>query len=111
MAFEDYATELLHKRFPSGTGLLHQRLRCAVMGTNAVGQAFEVDALLNDITVAVVFEMKAAWIKEEAVLTADLEIFLNEVRKKYGYIESSTERPKGVASSPEVSAPSFAVSG
>jgi hypothetical protein len=85
------------KRYPSGTGLLHRRLRCGVEGTNAAGQKFEVDALLNDITSAIVFEKKAAWIKEEPILAADPETFLNELRKKYGYVRSSAERPKGVA--------------
>lgn len=96
-AFEDYSTELLRKRYPTGTGRLMQRLRCGVKGVNAASQEFEVDALLNDVTAAVVFEMKAAWIREETILNADPETFLNEVRKKYGYLPESGERPKGVA--------------
>jgi hypothetical protein len=82
LAYEDYARVLLQKRYPSGTGLLHRRLRCGVEGTNAAGQKFEVDALLNNITSAIVFEMKAAWIKEDTILAADPETFLNELRKK-----------------------------
>ncbi len=96
-AFEDYATDLLRRRFPSGSGLLHQRLRCNVKGANADGDEFEVDAILNDVITAVLFEIKANWIREETVLAQDPETFLNEVRKKYGYVADSDERGKGVA--------------
>jgi hypothetical protein len=96
-AFEDYATDLLRRRFPSGSGLLHQRLRCNVKGANIEGKEFEVDAILNDVIAAVLFEIKANWIREETVLAQDPEAFLNEVRKKYGYVADSDERGKGVA--------------
>lgn len=95
-AFEDYATDLLRQRFPSGNGLLHQRLRSGVEGTDASDEEFEVDAILNDITAAVFFEIKASWIREDTVLAEDPETFLNEVRKKYSYDPTSNER-KGVA--------------
>ena len=95
-AFEDYATDLLRQRFPAGSGLLHQRLRCGVKGANKSGEEFEVDAILNDITAAAFFEIKASWIREDKVLAKDPEEFLTEVRKKYGYDPKSKER-KGVA--------------
>ena len=95
-AFEEYATDRLRQRFPSGSGVLHQRLRCGVTGANAFKEEFEVDAVLNDITAAVFFEIKASWIREDTVLAEDPEIFLNEVRKKYSYDPESHER-KGVA--------------
>jgi hypothetical protein len=95
-AFEDYATDLLRQRFPSGSGLLHQRLRCGVDGVNAADEEFEVDAVLNDITAAAFFEIKASWIREDKVLADDPEEFLKEVRKKYGYDPETDER-KGVA--------------
>jgi hypothetical protein len=96
-AFEDYATDLLRRRFPTGSGLLHQRLRCNVRGANASGKEFEVDAILNDVVTAVVFEIKANWIREETVIARDPEAFLNEIRKKYGYVADGGERGKGVA--------------
>jgi hypothetical protein len=95
-AFEDYATDLLRQRFPSGSGLLHQRLRCGVKGTNASDEAFEVDAILNDITALALVEIKASWIREDKILAEDPEEFLTEVRRKYGYDPKSKER-KGVA--------------
>ena len=95
-AFQDYATDLLRQRFPSGSGLLHQRLRCGVEGANASDEEFEVDAVLNDITAAAFFEIKASWIREDKVLAENPEEFLKEVRKKYGYDPETNER-KGVA--------------
>jgi hypothetical protein len=76
---------------------LHQRLRCNVRGANASGKEFEVDAILNDVVTAVVFEIKANWIREETVIARDPEAFLNEIRKKYGYVADGGERGKGVA--------------
>ena len=96
-AFEDYARDLLRQRFPDEGGLLHRRLRCGVCGVNEGGETFEVDAIVNDITAIIVFEMKATWIKEENVLASDPEVFLNEVRSRYGHVADSPERPKAVA--------------
>jgi hypothetical protein len=95
-AFEDYATELLEGMYPTGE-VLHRRLSCRIPGHNAAGEAFEVDALLNNVTAAAVFEMKASWIREDRILTADFNTFIEELRRKYGYVPSSGERPKGVA--------------
>jgi hypothetical protein len=83
--------------YPAGEGLLHRRLSCRVPGHNAAGEAFEVDALLNNVTAAAAFEMKASWIREDRILTADFNTFIEELRRKYGYVPSSGERPKGVA--------------
>jgi hypothetical protein len=97
MAFEDYASQLLRERFPSGSGVLFERLRCNVNGKTSAGQSFEVDAVLNDISSVAMFEMKAAWIREDTITAADPQVFLDEIRRKYGYIADSDERPKGVA--------------
>lgn len=95
-AFEDYARALLRERFPSSP-VLADRLRCNVQGENALREAFEVDAVLNELTTAVVFEMKAVWIREETILGPDPEVFLTELRAKYGYVPEADERGKGVA--------------
>jgi hypothetical protein len=95
-SFEDYAKDLLRRRFPH-SGVLHQRLRCNVGGKNANKEEFEVDAVLNDVMAAVMFEIKANWIRDETVLDRDPQAFLNEVRKKYGALPDSEERDKGVA--------------
>lgn len=96
-AFEDYTIQLLRGRFPTGSGILYERLQCNVKGRSASGQDFEVDAVLNDVTSIAMFEMKAAWIREETITASDPQMFIDEIRKKYGYIEDSDERPKGVA--------------
>jgi hypothetical protein len=97
LAFEDYVIGLLRRRFPISSGLLYERLRCNVQGETVSGQEFEIDAALNDITTLVVFEVKAAWIREEAISASNPQGFLDEIRRKYGYIAETDERPKGVA--------------
>lgn len=84
-AFEDYASDLLRRRFPSGNGILHQPLRCNLEGIDAAGAAFQIDALLNiELTTASVFEMKASWLREESILADDPEElskeFMDEAR-------------------------------
>lgn len=97
LAFEEYARNLLERRFPDGSGVLYQPLKCNVEGRNAQGHKFEIDAVLNDVLAAAVIEMKAGLIREETVLADDPEIFLDEIRVKYGHIDGSVDRDKGVA--------------
>jgi hypothetical protein len=97
LAFEDYIIGLLRERFPDGAGILARRLSVNEKGRDASGNSFEIDAVLNEVDAAIVFEVKAAWIREEAILDPDPEVFLNEIRLKYGYVQGSGERPKGVA--------------
>jgi hypothetical protein len=96
-AFEHYATDTLDAMYPTGRGLLVKRLQSQVAGKNAAGQEFKVDAILADIDSAIVFEMKAAWIREDTVLSDDPERFLAELRNKYGQSAKPGERGKGVA--------------
>ena len=96
-AFEHYATSTLEAMYPAGRGLLVKRLESQVGGQNAVGQEFKADAILADIDSAIVFEMKAAWIREDTVLSDDPERFLSELRDKYGQSTKPGERDKGAA--------------
>jgi hypothetical protein len=96
-AFEEYAKELLKRRFPDGGGVLYQPLKCNVEGQNGQGHQFEIDAVLNDISAAAFVEIKAALLREDTVLSDDPEIFLNEIRRKYGHVDAREERDKGVA--------------
>ena len=95
LAFEDYAIEFLERMYPSG--ILAQRLVPRAKGRIAKGKEIEVDAILNDLSSLVVFEMKASWIREETVIDEDHEAFLEQLRKLYGVSSDLTERPKGVA--------------
>jgi len=95
LAFEDYAIGFLERMYPSGT--LARRLIPRAEGTIAKGKVIEVDAILNDVTSLVVFEMKASWIPEETVIDENHEVFLEQLRKLYGISSDPAERPKGVA--------------
>lgn len=103
LAFEDYANSILRRMYPSRRGLV-DRLHCNVNGKNAAGQAFEIDAILDaildDTGVVIVFEMKASFLREDAILDETLEGFLNfpnHVRGKYGVSIKEGVRGKGVA--------------
>jgi hypothetical protein len=48
--------------------VLVQRLYWNVKGKDATGGDFEIDAVLNDGTEVVIFEMKAAWIREDKIV-------------------------------------------
>ena len=59
-----------------------------------------MDAVLNDVSEVVVFELKATWLKDELVL-GDSEKWLDLIRSRYGVAATSAEgekvRPRGVA--------------
>jgi len=97
LAFEDYATDILRRMYPIGTGILASRLSCNVHGRDRNGQEMEVDAILNDFDALVVFEIKASWLLEETILAESEEAYLNQLRTKYGVSPQPGERPKGVA--------------
>jgi hypothetical protein len=56
-----------------------------------------MDATLNDVTEVAIFEMKAAWLREDAIVDETHENFLRDIRAKYGALPESGEREKGVA--------------
>ena len=64
------------------------------------GRDFEIDAVLDYIPQTVIFEQKAAWLKDEVVL-GDIDMWIEQVRSRYGIAAASAdgkkERPKGVA--------------
>ncbi|MDP9007496.1 MAG: hypothetical protein M3N91_02110 [Pseudomonadota bacterium] len=95
MAFEDYTIGFLEGMYPSG--LLARRLIPRAKGKIAHGKEIEVDSILTDITSLVVFEMKASWIREETILDANHQVFLEQLRKLYGISSDPENRPKGVA--------------
>ena len=100
LAFERYAVDALRLMYPSGSGVLAQRLMANTTGCDGNGFAFEIDAALNDVTELVVFEMKAAWLREDSLLDATGAAFAEQLRRKYGVISTEGglgERPKGVA--------------
>jgi hypothetical protein len=99
MAFEDYANGILRRMYPDRPGLA-SRLRCGVTACDREGRNFEIDAVLNYIPQTVVFEQKAAWLKDEVVL-GDIDVWIEQIRSRYGIVAAPAngkkERPKGVA--------------
>jgi DNA-binding Xre family transcriptional regulator len=96
VAFEDYANDVLRRMYPTRQGLV-QRLHCNVEGRDAGRRLFEIDAVINDVTELVIFEMKAAWLRDDAIL--DDAKLINHIRAKYGVAPDGAgqDRPQGVA--------------
>lgn len=100
LAFEDYANGILQRMYPDRPGLA-SRLRCGVTACDREGRDFEIDAVLNYIPQTVIFEEKAAWLKDEVVL-GDVDVWIEQIRSRYGIVTTppkgkKKERPKGVA--------------
>ncbi len=95
-AFEDYATDILRRMYPSRPPLVDWTA-FGLKGKNAIGLEFEIDASLLDAREAVLFEMKAAWLREDAVVDGTHESLLRDIRKKYGVQPGSRGPGKGVA--------------
>ncbi len=114
LAFEHYAIDVLRQMYPTGSGLLAQRLTTNIPGRDGAGADFEIDAALNDATEIVVFEMKAAWLREDSLLDATGADFVQQLRRKYGVLpveRGAGGRPKAPPNSQKLSAPSRARSG
>jgi hypothetical protein len=99
LAFEDYILDFLREIFPAIAGL-PPRLMTNIKGANKAGDAFECDAILNDAIEAFVFEIKAAWIREDSILSEDHDDFVQQLLGKYGIATAETQgatNRKGVA--------------
>jgi hypothetical protein len=95
-AFEEYASDILKRMYPHQPGLV-DRITCGLQGSNGHGKAFQIDASLIDVPQAIVFEMKAAFLREEAIVDDSPDSFVKEIRSKYGEASEERERGKGVA--------------
>jgi hypothetical protein len=90
-AFEDYAGDILDRMYPSRPGLVSRFTR------NVKIDDLEIDALLSGTADVVLFEMKAAWLREDAVLDDAPERLMDNLRALYGVSNRKGDRPKGVA--------------
>lgn len=95
-AFEQYATDILARMYPRSPVLVDRLMR-NIKGCDARGREFEIDASLLDVSQAVFFEMKAAFLREEAITDPNPNVLLGEIRAKYGAGTSPKQRDKGVA--------------
>ena len=90
-AFEDYAGANLDRMYPSSPGLVSRLTRNVKIGD------LEIDAVLSGTADVVLFEMKAAWLRENAILDDAPERLMDNLRELYGVSNRKGERPKGVA--------------
>jgi hypothetical protein len=97
-AFEEYICDILQRMFPDISGINAKRLSCHIRKVDQMGNELEIDACLNDMVEAVVFEIKAVWIRENEILTDDHEAYLQHLREKYVSGEESVRdrKTKGV---------------
>jgi hypothetical protein len=95
-AFEDYATDIFRRMYPSRP-MLVDRMVYELKGVDAKKREFEIDASLLDAREAVVFEIKASWLREDAIADGTPETLLRDIRKKYGIELGSKKHGKGVA--------------
>jgi hypothetical protein len=98
-AFERYAEDTLKRMHPKGLGLV-DRVWFGAQGKTAKGDAFQVDAHMvepiGEALAAIIIEAKAVFLPEEAILD-DPDIFLDELRRRYGKDPGGVGRDKGVA--------------
>lgn len=94
-AFEAYVNSLLRSMYPSAASpVLPDRLTCNLHGTSRSGDDVELaDACLNDVTDVVLFETKAAFLREES--SVDIYVYEQELKKKYG-VTAGSEKDRGV---------------
>ena len=95
-AFEDYATDIFRRMYPSRPPLV-DRVAYGLKGADAKNHEFEIDASLLDARDAVVFEIKASWLREDAIADGTQGTLLRDIRKKYGVEPGSKKHGKGVA--------------
>jgi hypothetical protein len=79
-AFEDYATDILRRMYPSRPPLV-ERMAFELKGKDAKKLEFEIDASLLDAREAVVFEVKASWLREDAIADGIRGTLLRDERR------------------------------
>lgn len=92
-SFENYSCDILRRMFPT-VAFLTERLQCNVPVVDKDRNVLEIDACLNDVSEVVLFEMKAAWIREDMILCENHENYLDELRRKYGVSEGAVNERK-----------------
>ena len=93
---EQYATDILARMYPHRPGLVDRLMR-NMKGRDAKGREFEIDAFLLDVSQAVFFETKAAFLREDAITHSDPDSSLARSVPKYGAGTNPKQRDKGVA--------------
>jgi len=94
-AVEHYALDILAKMFPSPGAGLAKRLHCDVHVRDVEGKLMQIDALLNDMTDLVLFEIKAVW-PDETKMAEDYEACIEHLRKKYVGVDGRSGDNKAI---------------
>ncbi len=92
-AFEEYVLDILTRMFAS-SGILAKRFSKNILTSDSAGNCIEVDAMLNNVSELVLFEVKSGLIPENAVLCDDYETLLQSLRNKYSATSNSKGRVK-----------------
>lgn len=82
-AFENYVCDMLERMFPDVSQANDKRIQCNIMDADIEGTQFEIDACLNDVSEAVLFEIKSGLIREDTILAEDHETYLQHLKNKY----------------------------
>jgi hypothetical protein len=90
-SFEDYACDILQRMFPDLSCITSRRLSVHIKKVDLGRNEVEIDACLNDVVEAVIFEMKAVWIRDDEILTDN---YLQHLREKYVSDEKKTGNRK-----------------
>lgn len=84
-AFEAYAGEILRRVFPEQPPPLARRLVWNLIGRDGEGREVQLaDACLNNVKELVLFEIKAAWVRDDIVVDEEPDRYLDHLREKYG---------------------------
>ena len=87
-AFEKYTLDILTRMFASRGNLIN-RLVKNVKALDSQGNSIEADAILNDVSEIVLFEIKSGFIADNVIVHNDYEVLLHTIREKYSINRSS----------------------
>jgi len=92
-AFESYVLDILARMFASSE-ILADRFFKNIQVLDNIGNCIEIDAMLNDVSELVLFEVKSGFIPETAVLCDDYMTLLQSLRNRYSVTCNSKGRSK-----------------
>lgn len=98
-AFEEYTCDILRRMFQPTSSSLARRLTCPAEIVDGSGTKLPLDGCLNDVTEAVLFEIKGVFLREHRILDQDPDSYVDALRDSYvtSRRDGGSPRPKGVA--------------
>lgn len=100
LAFEDYVREVLLRIVPRSIRVaLLQRFVASPTGVDRRGRRFELsDGLILKGDMAIVFEAKAVWVREDASVgpSANAQRYIEHLRQHYGISRTKRDGDRGV---------------